>query len=123
MDTYRLIALEDLTLKLLTANQHLTLNTHDAGLAEFQQLLAYKTARAGTHVVTVNPAYTSQMYSSCGAIVEQNLSVCVHRCPDCGLTLDRDVNMLKLAVESARMGPSGANVGCWVECSLRSSLF
>ena len=50
------------------------------------------------------------------------------RCPDCSLTLDRDVNaavnivnILKRAVESARTGPSGANVGRWAKRSLKSS--
>jgi putative transposase len=90
--TYRLIALEDLTLRFMTANPHLALGAHDAGLGEFQHLLQYKAESAGTEVVTVNPAFTSQMCSGCGALVEKELSVRVHRCPYCGLTLDRDVN-------------------------------
>jgi len=126
VDTYGLIALEDLTLAFLTANHHLALSAHDAGLGEFQQLLAYKAENAGTQVVTVNPAYTSQVCSGCGVMVEKDLSVRVHRCPDCGLTLDRDVNaarnVLSLAVESARTGPSGANVARWGERALGSSL-
>jgi len=40
----------------------------------------------------VNPRNTSQVCSRCGAIVEKGLSVRVHRCPVCGLTVDRDVN-------------------------------
>jgi len=103
----------------MTANHHLALSAHDAGLAEFRRLLAYKAESAGTQVVTVNPAYTSQVCSACGAVVEKDLSVRVHVCPACGLTLDRDVNaarnILMLAVESARTGPPGANVaGCGV---------
>ncbi|GAB4576310.1 MAG: RNA-guided endonuclease TnpB family protein [Anaerolineae bacterium] len=124
-DTYGMIALEDLTLAFMTANHRLALSTHDAGLAEFQQLLAYKAESAGTQVVTVNPAYTSQACAACGAIVEKALSVRVHRCPTCGYTADRDVNaarnILSLAVKSARTGPPGANVaGCGVR-SLGSS--
>lgn len=113
-DTYSLIALEDLKLKFMTANHHLALSAHDAGLGEFQQLLAYKAENAGTLVVTVNPAYTSQVCSECGVIVEKDLSIRVHRCPDCGLTLDRDVNaarnILFLAIKSARTGRSDDNV-------------
>lgn len=63
VNTYRPIALEDRTLKFVTANHHLALNAHNAGLAEFQQLLAYKAESADTAVVTVNPAYSSQMCS------------------------------------------------------------
>ena len=80
MDTYRLIALEDLALKLITANYHLALSAHNAGLAKCQQLPAYQVESAGTQVVTVNPAYTSPLCSDCGATVEENLSVRVHRC-------------------------------------------
>jgi putative transposase len=125
VNTYGLIALEDLTLTFLTANRHLALSAQDAGLAEFQHLLAYKAESAGTQVVTVNPAYTSQVCSACGSVVEKDLSVRVHRCPHCGYTADRDVNaaqnILSLAVKSARTGPPGANVaGCGVR-SLGSS--
>jgi putative transposase len=121
VQTYGLIALEDLTLKFMTANHHLALSAYDAGLAEFQQLLAYKAENAGTQVVTVNPAYTSQVCSACGAIVEKDLSVRVHHCSACGLTLDRDVNaacnILYLAVEPARTGPPEQNVAV---CGVRA---
>ncbi len=124
VDAYSVIALENLTLKFMTANHHLALSAHDAGLGEFQQLLAYKAESAGVQVVTVNPAYTSQACSGCGVIVEKNLSVRVHRCSDCGLTLDRDVNaaanILRLAVTPARTGRSGQNVGGYAERALRS---
>jgi len=123
--TYSLIALEDLTLAFMTANPHLALSAHDAGLAEFQHLLAYKAEEAGTQVVTVNPATTSQACSVCGAVVPKALSVRVHVCPDCGLTLDRDVNaarnILMLAVNAARTGPPERNVAHWRERALGSS--
>lgn len=123
--TYSLIALEDLTLAFMTANPHLALSAHDAGLAEFQHLLAYKAEEAGTQVVTVNPATTSQACSACGAVVPKALSVRVHVCPDCGLTLDRDVNaarnILMLAVNAARTGPPERNVAGCGERALGSS--
>jgi len=123
--TYSLIALEDLTLAFMTANPHLALSAHDAGLAEFQHLLAYKAEEAGTQVVTVNPATTSQACSVCGAVVPKALSVRVHVCPDCGLTLDRDVNaarnILMLAVNAARTGPPERNVAGCGERALGSS--
>jgi putative transposase len=125
-DSYSLIALEDLTLSFMTHNEHLALSAHDAGLGEFQQLLAYKAEEAGTLVVLVNPVYTSQVCSGCDALVEKDLSVLVHRCPDCGLTLDRDVNVAvnipRHAVTPARTGPPERNVaGCGVR-ALGSSL-
>ena len=125
VDVYGLIALEDLSLAFMTANHPLALSAHDAGLAEFQQLLAYKAEEAGTQVVTVNPAFTSQACSACGGVVQKDLSVRVHVCPDCGLTLDRDVNaarnILMLAVNPARTGPPERNVAHLRERALGSS--
>jgi putative transposase len=112
--TYGLIALEDLELKFMLVNHKLSLSAHDAGLGMFQRVLPYKAAKAGAEVALVNPAYTSQMCSSCGCVVKKDLSERVHRCPECHLVLDRDVNaarnILSLALQSAGTPPSGANV-------------
>jgi putative transposase len=123
--TYGLIALEELTLKAMTANHHSALSARDVGLGEFQQLLAYKAEDAGTLVVTVNPAHnTSQVCSACGETVEKSLRARTHVCPHCGLELDRDVNaarnVLLLALEPARTERSELNVDPWVERALRS---
>jgi putative transposase len=117
VNTYGLIILEDLNLSFMLRNPHLSLSAYDAGLGAFQTLLCYKAVEAGSHVTLVSPAYTSQMCSACGEIVEKDLSVRVHRCPnpECLLELDRDVNaainILNLALQSARIGPSDVNVG------------
>ena len=92
VDKYDLISSENLTLGFMTANRHLALSAHDAALGEFRQILAYKAEEAGRQVVAVPPQYTSQMCSGCGAMVAKSLSVRVHRCNECGLILDRDVN-------------------------------
>ena len=126
VNTYSLIALEDLTLHFMTANHHLALSAHDAGLGEFQQLLTYKAESAGTRVVTVNPAYTSQACSGCGVMVPKYLGVREHTCSACGFTADRDVNaarnILLLAINSARTGPPERNVAGCGERALGSSL-
>ena len=90
--SHSLIAIEDLNLKFMNRNRRLSLASHDAGLGLFKELLAYKVEETGCQLVVVDPAYTSQMCSGCGEIVEKDLSVRVHACPDCGLELDRDVN-------------------------------
>ncbi|MCL6479355.1 MAG: transposase, partial [Peptococcaceae bacterium] len=64
----------------------------DAGWSEFLAMLCYKAEEAGSRVVKVNPSGTSQECSRCGTIVAKDLSVRVHKCPYCGLVLDRDVN-------------------------------
>jgi putative transposase len=114
VDTYDVIAIEDLKLAFMTRNPHLALSAHDAGLGIFRQLLAYKAESAGTQLIAVNPQYTSQLCSGCGALVAKDLSVRTHDCPHCGVQLDRDVNaarnILSLARKSAWTEPSGAHV-------------
>jgi putative transposase len=122
VDEYTLIGVEDLTLAFMNRNRNLSLSSHDAGFGEFRQLLLYKAENAGTLVIAVNPAYTSQICSNCGAIVQKDLSVRVHKC-DCGLVIDRDVNaainILALA-SKAWTEPSGHNVGGCAVRVLRS---
>jgi putative transposase len=65
---------------------------HDAGWRQVRSLLAVKAACAGTRVEAVNPAYTSQDGSGCGARMQLSLSVRTHVCTHCGLILDRDLN-------------------------------
>ncbi len=117
VNNYGLIALEDLELSFMTHNPNLSLSAHDAGLGLFQTLLAYKAVDAGALLVFVKAAYTSQVCSACGWVVEKDLSERVHCCPnpECLLELDRDVNaarnVLELVFNSAWIRPSGVNVG------------
>lgn len=117
---YGTIVLEDLSLGFMLRNGSLARSAHDVSLGLFRELLDYKAVSAGVEIVTVKAAYTSQACSGCGCIVPKSLSVRVHSCPDCGLTLDRDVNAA-LNILSAGTRRSGANVdGCIVR-SPRSS--
>ena len=68
---------------------------HDAGWRHFLSILAFKAACAGKRVEAVNPAYTSQECSGCGARIHKSLSVRTHVCTNCGLILDRDENAAK----------------------------
>ena len=79
---------------------------HDAGWGQFLSILAFKAACAGKRVEAVNPAYTSQDCSGCGARVPKSLSVRTHVCPSCGLVLDRDENAARniLRAGQARQG-------------------
>lgn len=92
VNTYSLIAVEDLAVKNMVKNYRLAKSISDAGWSEFLAMLCYKAEEAGSRVVKVNPSGTSQECSRCGATVVKNLSVRVHECPHCGLVLDRDIN-------------------------------
>jgi putative transposase len=87
-----LIAHESLNAKGI-ARTCLAKSTHDAGWAQFLQILQYKAEEAGTRVVAVDPRNTTQACSSCGAMpeVKKTLSDRVHSC-SCGYLADRDVN-------------------------------
>jgi putative transposase len=88
------IYLEDLQVANLVRNRHLAKSSSDAGRAQFRTItmLTYKAACAGTRVVAVPPAYTSQDCSGCGECVQKRFSVRTPICPVCGLVLDRDEN-------------------------------
>jgi putative transposase len=101
---YDLIALEDLSLAFMNHNRHLSLSSHDAGWGGLRHMLEYKAEEAGIPVIPVDPFRTSQKCSGCGRLVKKTLAVRVHRCPFCGLVLDRDVNaarnILQLALDT-----------------------
>jgi putative transposase len=92
----------------MVKNHHLAKSIADASWAGFLTILRDKAACAGRVVVAVPAAYTSQMCSGCGVIVQKGLSVRWHTCPDCGTSLHRDhnaaLNILRLGQESRRLG-------------------
>lgn len=92
VDHYGLIALEDLSLGFMLKNDRLVRPAHDVALGIFYELLGYKAEEAGVTLVKVDPRQTSQLCACCGALVEKTLKERVHACPDCGFTVDRDIN-------------------------------
>lgn len=76
----------------------------DAGWSNFLLLLKYKSEQLGKEIVSVNPAYTSQMCSGCGEISKKTLAIRTHKCLNCGLVLNRDhnaaINILRLGLKS-----------------------
>ena len=79
----------------MVKKHHLAKSITDAGWGAFLTILTYKAACAGRRIVAVHPAYTSQRWSGCGALVHNGLPVRWHRCPDCGTSLHRDHNAAK----------------------------
>lgn len=104
---YDVIMFEDLRVKNMVKNHHLAKSISDASWAKFIEYVSYKAESAGKKIIFVNPKNTSQICSGCGAIVTKSLSVRVHKCPYCGLEIDRDVNA---AINILRAGtvPGGA---------------
>ena len=65
---------------------------HDVALYSFLVILQQMANLYGCKLIKVDPQYTSQICSNCGSIVRKKLSDRVHKCPRCGLEIDRDVN-------------------------------
>jgi putative transposase len=107
VQNHGLIAVEDLHVRGI-ARSRLAKSTHDAGWGQFLAILTHKAASAGVQVVVVDPDNTSQVCSGCGSLVPKDLSVRLHRCPDCGYTADRDVNAAKniLRLGLSRQAPT-----------------
>lgn len=92
VNTFDVIAVEDLAVNRMTHNHCLAKSISDAAWSQFISLLSYKAAWAGRRYVAVNPAYTSQDCSQCGHRQKLSLSDRTYTCPCCGLVLDRDLN-------------------------------
>ncbi len=93
-ENYKDIVMEDLSVKEMAEDSFsgMRKSYRDASWSIFTRMIGYKAAEAGNHVIFVNPAYTSQLCSSCGTVVPKDLSVRIHECPHCGLTISRDRN-------------------------------
>ena len=92
VNNYDMIAHEDLSIASMVKDNRLSKSIHDASWGMLFGFLKYKAESAGKEVIPVNPAYTSQICSSCGEMVKKKLSQRQHICPKCGLNIDRDLN-------------------------------
>ncbi len=88
---YDVVAVEKLNIKGL-AKSRLAKSINDAGWGQFISILLNKAENAGLKVIAVNPNGTSQECSNCGTKVIKVLSERTHNCPDCKVSLCRDLN-------------------------------
>ena len=103
---FQMICIEELRVKNMVKNRHLSKNIADAGWSTFFDLLTYKAEEAGRELVKVNPKNTSQNCSGCGEKVPKSLATRVHNCQYCNLSLDRDVNAARnIAASGAGLAP------------------
>jgi putative transposase len=105
---YDLIVFEDLKIRNMVKNRFLAKSISDASWGQLVSFVTYKAEEAGTVIELVNPRGTSQECSSCGEIVQKTLAVRVHKCPHCGLVMDRDenaaLNILNRGLENVGQG-------------------
>jgi putative transposase len=106
------IALEDLRVRNMVRNPHLSKSMLDSGWSMFRQFLTYKAESAGRAVAFVDPAYTSKTCSCCGTVFQDfDLFTRWVECA-CGLSLDRDhnaaINILRKAGWDASVNGNAA---------------
>ena len=113
VDKYEVVYVEDLRVDNMMGNRRLSKSLGDAGWGILRNALTYMAERSEGVTAFVNPRGTSQTCSECGAYVGKDLSVRTHRCPGCGLTIDRDVNAARnilrkgIGLERAEYTPVG----------------
>lgn len=103
---FHTIGIEDLNVRGMIKNRHLSRSVSDMGFFELRRQLDYKAAQRGGMVVVADRWYpSSKTCSACGHKLEAlPLSVRDWTCPECGSIHDRDVNaavnLRNLAVSS-----------------------
>lgn len=88
------IVLEDLNIKGLIKNRHLSKSISGSKLYEFRRQIEYKAELYGIEVVIVDRFYpSSKTCHVCGHVKKDlKLSDRTYRCEGCGLVIDRDIN-------------------------------
>ena len=104
VNRFSMIAIEDLPVNRMVHNRCFSKSISDGAWSMFRQCITYKAEEAGGVVEPVDPAYTSQDCSQCGHRLKKTLSDRRHKCPCCGVDMDRDhnaaINILRLGRQS-----------------------
>ena len=87
------IAVEDLNIKGMMKNHCLAKSIGDVSWSEFNRQLEYKCKWSFKHYLKIGRFEpTSKTCSNCGCVQEMPLSKRIFDCPDCGISIDRDLN-------------------------------
>ena len=88
------IVMEDLNVRGMMKNHHLSRAIAEQKFYEFKRQIKYKCERYGIQFVEVGRFYaSSKICSSCGHVkADLRLSDRIYKCAECGLVIDRDLN-------------------------------
>lgn len=87
------IVIENLNVSGLLKNHKLASAIADSGFYEFRRQLEYKTEWYGSKVVIIDRFYpSSQLCSNCGHRQPMPLHLRTYDCPNCSISIDRDLN-------------------------------
>lgn len=112
--SHDLIAFEDLKIANMVRNHHLARSISDAAWGRFLAWVRYYGLIQHVPIMAVAPHFTSQQCSGCGRMVKKSLSERTHRCPFCGLVLDRDENAARNILVKALRWLKEQEEGCTV---------
>jgi len=99
---YDLICLEDLNVKGMVRNKHLSKALLDACFGEFRRQVCYK-ATAVNFVGRFDP--TTKVCSRCGHHEDMTLADRTFQCSECGLVMDRDLNAAINILDKGQKSP------------------
>ena len=88
----RFICIEDLNVRGMMKNKHLSKAVHSQGFYEFRRQLEYKCADKGIPLIIADRFYPSSKLCSCCGNMKKDLKLTdrIYKC-DCGNIIDRDV--------------------------------
>ncbi|MDP6627184.1 MAG: transposase [Methanopyri archaeon] len=111
VDSANRIVFENLNIDGMLKNHHLAKSIADASWGTLVQFTMSKAESAGKSVELVPSRNTSQLCSKCGAFVRKALSVRTHKCLECGLVMDRDLNAAINIRDKFTLGQRGRACG------------
>ncbi|WP_094672598.1 RNA-guided endonuclease TnpB family protein [Hydrocoleum sp. CS-953] len=90
---HSIVSIEDLNVRGMLANHKLAKSIADQGFYEFRRQLEYKCEWYGSNLVVVDRFFpSSKTCSKCGHVQDMPLNVRTFDCPECGISIDRDLN-------------------------------
>lgn len=114
----KIVVVEDLNVKGMMANRHLSRAVSDVGFYEFRRQLDYKCELNGVALIVANRWFPStKLCRKCGTLNDLLLSERTYRC-DCGHVEDRDLNAARNLRTLAGSSPDKPNA-CGPESSGR----
>jgi putative transposase len=91
-NNYDITFVEDLKVSNMVKCRGFAKAINDSSWSTFFRNIGYKVERTGTLFKKMTAYGTSQRCSGCGETVKKTLAIRTHRCPSCGLKIDRDYN-------------------------------
>jgi putative transposase len=89
----RAIVMEDLNVKGMLKNKHLSRDIQKQAFHTFRTFVQYKAERKGINFILADRKFKStQICSRCGNVQKISLGERKYKCPVCGLEIDRDLN-------------------------------